>query len=75
MQGRPIVVELVEDGEAIKPTPLAEAALNTKGRVAYRKPVTVLARVKDGQQILVQARVPVYQLGKIMSFPVETLMK
>jgi hypothetical protein len=31
--------------------------------------------VKDGQQILVQARVPVYQLGKIMSFPVETLMK
>ena len=75
MQGRPIVVELVEDGEAIKPTPVAEAALNTKGRVAYRKPVTVIAKVKDGQQVLVQARVPVYQLGKIMSFPVETLMK
>ena len=75
MQGRPIVVELAEDGEPIKPTDLAEASLNTKGRVAYRKPVTVVARVKDGQQVLVQTRVPVYQLGKIMSFPIETLMK
>ena len=75
VQGRPVVVELVEDGEQIKPTPLAEASLNTKGKVAYRKPVTVVAKVKDGQQVLVQCRVPVYQLGKILGFPVETLMK
>ncbi len=75
MQGRPVVVELVEDGEPIAPSDVAEAVLNTKGRVAYRKPVTVLAKVKDGQQVLVQSRVPVYQLGKIMSFPVETLLR
>ena len=75
MQGRPVVVELVEDGEPIAPSDVAEAALNTKGRVAYRKPVTVLAKVKDGQQVLMQSRIPVYQLGKIMSFPVETLLR
>ena len=49
--------------------------MNTKGRVAYRKPVTVVAKVMDGQKVLLQTRVPVYQLGKIMSFPVETLMR
>jgi hypothetical protein len=75
MQGRPVVVELVEDGEPIKPSDIAEAALNTKGRVAYRRPVTVMAKVKDGQQVLIQSRIPVYQLGEIMSFPVETLMR
>lgn len=75
MQGRPVVMELLQDKEPIAPTAVTEAVMNTKGRVAYRKPVTVIAKVMDGQTVLLQARVPVYQLGKIMSFPVETLMR
>lgn len=75
MQGRPVVLEIVEDMEKINPTSVEEAALATKGRVAYRQPVTVVVKVMDGQQVLIQTRVPVYQLGKIMSFPVETLMR
>ena len=75
MQGRPIVLELTADAEPIAPTAVSEAALATKGRVAYRKPVTVVAKIMDGQKVLIQTRVPVYQLGKILSFPVETLMR
>lgn len=75
MQGRPFVLELVADGEAIAPTSVSEAALATKGRVAYRKPVTVVAKIMDGQKVLVQTRVPVYQLGKIMSFPLDVTLK
>lgn len=75
VQGRPIVLELAQDAEPIAPTSVSEAALSTKGKVAYRKPVTVLARVLDGQKVLVQGRMPVYQLGTIMSFPVETLVR
>ncbi len=75
MQGRPIVLELVAGDEPIAPTSVSEAALNTKGRVAYRKPVTVTARILDGQKVLLQSRVPVYQLGKIQSFPIETTLK
>lgn len=75
MQGRPFVLELVADGQTIAPTTVAEAALNTKGRVAYRKPVTVTARVLDGQKVLLQTRVPVYQLGKIESFPIDVTLK
>lgn len=75
MQGRPFVLELVADGEPIAPTAVSEAALATKGRVAYRKPVTVVAKVMDGQKVLMQARVPVYQLGKIMSFPLDVTLR
>lgn len=75
MQGRPFVLELTADGEPIAPTAVSEAALATKGRVAYRKPVTVMARLLDGQKVLLQTRVPVYQLGKIMSFPLDVTLK
>ena len=75
MQGRPIVLELAADGEPIAPTAVSEAALATKGRVAYRKPVTVMAKLMDGQKVLMQTRVPVYQLGKIMSFPMDVTLK
>ena len=75
MQGRPFVLELLADGEAIAPTAVSEAALATKGKIAYRKPVTVMARVLDGQKVLIQTRVPVYQLGKIMSFPLDVTLK
>lgn len=73
--GRPFVLELVQDVEPIAPTSVSEAALNTKGRVAYRKPVTVIAKVLDGQKLLMQTRIPVYQLGKIMSFPIDMTLK
>lgn len=75
MQGRPIILELVAGDEPIAPSTVSEAALSTKGRVAYRKPVTVTARILDGQKVLLQSRVPVYQLGKIQSFPIETTLK
>lgn len=75
MQGRPFVLELVADAEPIAPTAVSEAALATKGRVAYRKPVTVVAKLMDGQKVLIQTRVPVYQLGKIMSFPMDVTLK
>lgn len=75
VSGRPIVLELVADGENIAPTPFNEAVASSKGTVVYRKPVTVLAKLIDGQNIIMQSRMPVYQLGKILSFPINTAIK
>lgn len=75
MQGRPFVLELSADGEPIAPTSVSEAAATTKGRVAYRKPAIVSARLMDGQKVLLQTRIPVYQLGKIESFALETMYR
>lgn len=75
VEGRPVVLELSKDVEPIAPDSVSDAALATKGKVAYRKPVTVIAKITDGQQVLIQQRIPVYQLGSIMSFPIETMMR
>lgn len=75
MQGRPFVLELVAEGGEIFPTSVEEAALNTRGRVAYRKPLTVTAKLMDGQKVLIQSRVPVYQLGQILSFPIDVTLR
>ena len=73
VQGRPFVLELqIPGGKSVSVTNIDEAALSTKGRVAYRKPLTVVAKLKDGSKEIMQSRMPVYQLGKIMSFPLET---
>lgn len=70
--GRPVVLELVQDGEN---TPKINMDLSTtKGRVLYRKPAIMNARVSDGQKLLLQTRVVVYQLGSILSFPIEVAL-
>jgi len=67
--GRPVVMELIsENPEA--PLPQMNLAYE-KGRVVYRRPAAMVARVTDGQKLLMQTRVPVYQLGQLISFPID----
>lgn len=73
--GRPFVLELSEVSEKIAPSSLAEVAEVSKGKVAYRKPVTVMAKLMDGQEAILQSRVPVYQFGKILTFPIDIATK
>ncbi len=75
VSGRPVILELIADGENIAPTPLNEAVAASKGKVVYRKPVTVVAKLVDGQKVIMQSRVPVYQLGKILTFPIDVALK
>lgn len=75
MGGRPIVLEFSEDSEPIAPTNIQEVAVAGKGKVVYRKPVVVSARLLDGQKIILQSRVPVYQFGKILTFPIDVATK
>ena len=73
--GRPFVLEISEVSEKIAPTSIAEAASVSKGKVAYRKPVTIMAKLMDGQETILQSRVPVYQFGKILTFPIDVATK
>jgi len=67
--GRPIVLELTTE-EKVAPAPSMDLT-NAKGRVIYRRPAAMVAKVLDGQNLLMQTRVPIYQLGKLLSFPLE----
>lgn len=61
--GRPVVLQLIPD----KTGTVAEGPAASKGaakkQITYRIPVTATARILDGETMLLQARIPVYQLG------------
>jgi hypothetical protein len=71
MSGRPIYLELSVLDQKIEAVDLNEAAAASKGKVAYRTPVIVMAKLIDGQKVLAQRRIPVYQFGKILYFPLD----
>lgn len=84
--GRPVVMEIVpEDAEdfyseqvvgeveAAKPRAKHEAAL--RGNIYYRVPAICSVRIVDGQNLILKSRVPVYQKGQDLSFPVHVLVK
>ncbi|MBQ9583049.1 MAG: DUF4831 family protein [Bacteroidales bacterium] len=64
LSGRPIVLDLELDDKVDAP------AVSAKGDVIYyRVPRTATARVYDGAQLLLQTRIPMYQFGEMLSFP------
>lgn len=87
VSGRPIVLELVPEEEISVGQTVQEPAAPAKKssykkdssapglEIYYRVPTVCLIKILDGQELLMQTRVPVYQFGKTLSFPIETLIK
>lgn len=68
LSGRPIVLELInEDPQA----PVSMDVAPARGRVIYRKPAMMNAKLMDGQTLILQSRIPMYQFGQTLSFPIE----
>ncbi|MFA5641610.1 MAG: DUF4831 family protein [Bacteroidales bacterium] len=67
LSGRPVVLELIKE-EQLGVVNM-DVSITGKDKVIYRKPIVVNARVMDGQELLVQSRIPVYQMGELLSFP------
>ena len=75
LSGKPVLMEIIpqpfqqiehtEDGKAKKPAVLAY----------YRIPAVCTVKLTDGVNLLLQSRVPVYQLGQESSIPVNVIMK
>lgn len=81
MGGRPIVLELtVEEAPA---TQLDIHSAKSTGKTSakegslifYRVPAICQMKIMDGQQILMQSRIPIYQLGEVLSFPTDVVLK
>lgn len=68
LSGRPFYLEF-ETVDVPDPTPVS-TKLNSKTRfVYYRIPAVCSVRLKDGSDVLFQTRIPVYQLGRDMEYP------
>lgn len=70
MTGRPVVLQLTDSGEKMADLGMDNAQAKTR-LIFYRKPAIMNVKLTDGQNQLLQARVPVYQLGKLLTFPIE----
>jgi hypothetical protein len=65
LSGRPVVLDLELE-------PLVVPQSDDHGNVIYyRIPRTATARVLDGANILMQTRIPIYQLGEVQTFPIK----
>lgn len=87
ISGRPIVMEIapesqedvlytdqvIGDVQPAKARAKHEAAL--RGNIFYRIPAICTVRIIDGQELILKSRIPVYQKGEDMMFPVHTLVK
>ena len=75
LSGRPIVIEFVP--QAFQQ--IDESAFDKKKAPAvlayYRIPAVCTVKLTDGRDILLQTRVPVYQLGQESSLPVNVILK
>lgn len=73
LSGKPVVMEIEAQAVAAPSADVKTAAKGTS--VKYLIPATCTVRVKDGSDLLVQSRVPVYQLGVLSSMPVNTTLQ
>lgn len=73
LSGKPVVMEIVP-GEVTVPATDEKAAV--KGPVVnYLIPASCTVKVKEGNNLLVQGRMPVYQLGVLSTMPVNTTLQ
>lgn len=73
LSGKPVVLEIVPGAIA---DPVVDVEVKTKGQyVNYMIPAICTVRLKEGTDLLVQARMPIYQLGRMSSMPVNAVLK
>ena len=70
MTGRPVVMEMIPQTFAQPDVKKAGAAV-----VYYRIPAICTVKLKNGADLLLQSRVPVYQLGQESSIPTAVAVK
>lgn len=72
LSGKPVVMEIIPQEVA---EPKVAAPANPKAvNVNYLVPAFCTVKVREGSDVLVQTRVPVYQLGRLSSMPVNTVL-
>ena len=75
LSGKPVIMEIVPQTFA-DPAVTVEEEKNKKEVLAYyRIPAVCTVRLMDGANLLLQSRMPIYQLGRESSLPVNVILK
>lgn len=77
VSGRPIVLEVTPELGAMPAVKVQDMSTSTSrsrkapnvGSIYYRVPAVCTVKILDGQELILQTRVPVYQMGEVVEFP------
>ena len=76
ISGRPIVIEFIPGEFQQLPEPVELDPKKTPAVLSYyRIPAVCTVKISDGVNLLLQSRLPVYQLGQESSLPVNVILK
>ena len=75
LSGRPVLMEIVP--QTFAQTAVPEEELKNKKEVLayYRVPAICNVKIMEGANVLLQSRMPIYQLGQESSLPVNVILK
>ncbi len=71
--GKPVVMEIIP--QKFMQVPAGEPTKSKEGAIQYRIPAICTVKIKNGADLLLQARMPVYQLGQESSVPVSVVLQ
>lgn len=76
VSGKPVIMEIVPQAFAQTTVTAEDVKRNRKEVLAYyRIPAICTVKLMEGADLLLQSRVPVYQLGRETSIPVNVILK
>ena len=76
VSGKPILMEIIP--QSFAPVEVTEDDVKSKKKEVlayYRIPAICTIRLMEGADLLLQSRMPVYQLGRETSIPVNVILK
>jgi hypothetical protein len=76
LSGRPVIMEFsAKDGKISAAGQNVSGESFKGGTIYYRQPEVVSLKISDNRRILLNLRLPVYQFGKMLSFPLNIAVK
>lgn len=75
LSGRPVVLEIIPEKIAPVEVDVKDAKKAKAVSLVYRIPAVCTLRLLDGMNVVMQTRMPVYQLGRESTFPVNIAVK
>lgn len=75
LSGKPILMEIVTQAFAETEVPEEQSKNKKEVEAYYRIPAICTVKLMDGTSLLLQSRMPIYQLGRESSLPVNVILK
>lgn len=75
LSGKPVVMQIIPQDFAQTEVPADELKNRKEVLVYYRIPAVCTVKLMDGANLLLQSRMPIYQLGQESSLPMNVILK